>query len=1120
MAMQLIADRIAIRRRYARAVDISRDLHDPQALEGYVMTPSARDGLRRLLAGLEPGSSQRAFRVTGPYGSGKSSFGLLLARLFSEEPGNGPAQDLLQQAHGEQTVPAYRPAVLVGRRASLAQDLLVLVGDVARAEFGADDELATAAEKTGTESAFTQGDVKPVLDCLAACAEKLRARKGCGLLLLIDEMGRYLEFAATNPAREDPSLFQQLAERAGGAKNEGLAVVGFLHHRFNDYAAALGGWFEGEWARSSERYEEITFHETCEQSLHLVGQALAPRRVHSQRVRTELQTLYREAGQRGLFTLSSDDLLATARQLYPLHPGAFACLISSSRRFGQNERSIFSFLQSSEPAGYQYFAHQTAYGPSNWYRVDDLFDYLASQGSFRFQSRDRERRWQLAQDAVLVCADMPVIAQRVLKAVSLLATLEPVPGLAADAQALAWLLGCEEGDAAGALAELGERGVIHRRAAQGDWSLWSHSSVDLEHWFEEAKVALPEARRLENDLAELPPVRPIVAQRHYHRTGTLRSFAVSIGNEPPDAYCETDGLILVRPVYPDEDQAAVKLEAAQLSERRGPLSLVRLQPVSLSDLALAQDLIRWKWVQTNCRELRIDDLARAEVERRVRYLENELRNRLAPFAQVDTGAAAAHWFHEGKEADIASRAALNRFLSEICDGVFTDAPVLRNELINRDRLSTAVAAARMRLLELMLTKEECDCLELNGAPPERTIYLSMFQASGMHRKEAGQIRFASPPSDDPMGWSPAWACIDDLVSGGNGVSFDDIIAELGAAPIGLRAGPALLLIAAYMLRHRATIALMERGSFQPEITPAHFMRLAKSPKNFALRQMSPTGGDATLRSLAQGLSIWADEPPAAEFKPIVEALYRWWGQLSDYARSTRTIDATAQKVRTVLSKAVEPIELVFDQLPRACGTWSADGIDVERYAVVLDSALTQIDDALPALRSQATAHARSAFGTRSLKHLRQQVRFDYESHLLELGSYELRAFVGRALNDELSDSTWLDSIAGLVVGKRLDSWDDASLDQFGFEIRGMAQKLARHLAMIRENQARAAPLTAIHVTRSDGTDRSLFVRDGADTDKALAERVRKLLADARRPDALLVELLAELMTDEEPENVK
>ena len=1120
MATQLIADRIAVRRRYVRAVDIARDLGDPHALEGYVMTPSVRDGLRRLLMGLKPGSSQRAFRVTGPYGSGKSAFGLLLARLFCNEPRDALAQHLLQQSLGEQTVPAYLPIVLVGRRASLAQDLLVHVRDMARAEFGVDDELVVAAEKIGRGHGSIQTDIKSILDCLVACDKKLQVESGRGILLLIDEMGRYLEFAAANPTREDPSLFQQLAEVAGGAGNRSLAIVGFLHHRFSDYAATLGDWIEGEWARSSERYEEITFHETCEQSLHLLSQALTPLQAHTNPVRSAVRLLYRQAGQRGLFTLSTDDLLATAEQLYPLHPGSLACLFTSARRFGQNERSIYSFIQSSEPAGYQYFAHQMAYGPETWYRIDGLFDYLASQGSFRFQSKDRERRWQLAQDAVPICADMPAIVQRVLKTVSLIAVLEPVPGLTAHVDAIAWLLGCTERDVTDALAALVKRGVIHRRVAQRDWCLWSHTSVDLDHWFEEAKAGVPELRRLDANLATLPSIRPIVAQRHYHRTGTLRSFAVRISDKTSDTHGPTDGMVLVWPIYPDEDQANAEHDARCYSRRLGPLSLLRLQRISPGDLATAQELAYWKWVRTNCDELRIDDLARAEVERRIQHSRHELRYRLAPFTRANTCDRSVEWLYEGKRVAINSRATLSQFLSEVCDRVFTKAPVLRNELINRNKLSPAIAAARMRLLGLMLTAESRDYLGLAGAPPERTIYLSLFQASRIHRKENGVVRFAGPPTDDPMGWAPAWACIDNSIKGNESASVDKIIANLGEVPIGLRAGPALLLIAAYMLRHRTTIALFERGTFQPEVTPAHFMRLARSPKNFALHKTSVMDDDAILESLAKGLSIWQMRPPDAQLKPVISALYIWWSQLPEYARHTNTIDPMAQEVRTALRKATEPIDLLFNRLPQVCQAMSTDGIDVELYTSKLNLAVTQIANALPMVRRQAAIRLLNAFHAQSLTQLRQQIRMDYEDHLGEIASYELRAFVDRALNDELSDDTWLDGVAGLVVGKRLDSWDDTMLDHFALETRGIAQKLARRLALIAESLNSLAPVTAIHITTSDGSDQSLFVRDGTVKDRVLIDQARKLLDDAESPEGVLTALLAELMIVKKLEQVK
>lgn len=1120
MARELIAERIAIGRRYVRAVDILRDLNDPQALDGYVLTPSVRDGLRRVLGGLAMGSSQRAFRVTGPYGSGKSSFGLLLARLFQERNGGGPATNLARDLLGGQEVPAYRPIVMTGRRASLATDLAAAARDIARVEFGESDELALAVEQVLERQGAAGGaDVKAVLDCLEDCSEKLYEARGRGLLLLIDEMGRYVEFAVSNPSREDPSVFQQLAERAGGARTSGLAVVGFMHHRFSDYVATLGDWLEGEWRRSSERYEEIAFHESHEQLLYLLSEALVARRAHSGAVKSAARSLYREAGKRRLFTLKSDDLAKIGEHLYPFHPGALACLWSCSRRCGQYERSVFAFLQSSEPFGYQEYAHRTGYGGASWYRIDDVYDHLASQGSLRFQTRDREKRWEMGQDALLVCGDMPAEERRVLKAVSLIAALEPVPGLSAEVDTLAWLLGCDQDVVRKGLAELANRGVIHGRESQSDWSLWSHTSVDLDQWMDKAKAAVPEMKRLDEDLSRVTSLRSIVAQRHYHRTGTLRNFAIQIGERTGETESGTDGLVVVLPTYTDEEPTSAKQEASRTSKRLGPLAVVRLQPIAPGHLVIARDLACWRWIRANCAELRIDDFARAEVERRIRDTENELRRRLLPFGQANTAEPGVEWLHEGEVIRIDSRAGLNRFLSNLCDRSFNQAPILRNELVNRDKLSSAVAAARMRLLGLMLDEEEKEFLGLSGAPPERTIYLSMFHASGMHKETRSGLRFGDPGPCDPLGWGPAWRRIDCMALEGESVGVDAVISGLGEPPVGLRAGPALLLIAAYMLHHRGSIALMERGSFQPEITQAHFMRLAKSPKHFALRRIGAVDATEVLGSLVKGLSIWADERPGTDVKGIAGALYRWWGGLSEFARGTSTVGPTAQSVRTVLRKATEPIALMLDQLPRACNAVGTDGIEIERYTLQLDEALTELGDALPKLRSQVEASVLQAFGTRKLSDLRRQMALDYEDHRLELGSYELRSFVDRALKVGVDDEAWIDGVAGLVVGKRLEGWDDTMVDHFGFEIRGMAHKLARRLALIREGEARAVPVTAIHLTTSDGKERSLFLRNGADDEGALKARIRKMLAQAERPNAVLVDLLGEMMDTETEEGV-
>ena len=144
-ATQTIADRVTLSRRYVRSTDVARDLTDPSALDGYVVTASARSALERLVAGLSPASTQRAFRLTGPYGSGKSSFALLLCRLAA---GDGRAAEIASAAGMAQAAELAPHEVLVmsGRRTSFAADLLSAVEEHA-GELGLAD-LAAAASLT------------------------------------------------------------------------------------------------------------------------------------------------------------------------------------------------------------------------------------------------------------------------------------------------------------------------------------------------------------------------------------------------------------------------------------------------------------------------------------------------------------------------------------------------------------------------------------------------------------------------------------------------------------------------------------------------------------------------------------------------------------------------------------------------------------------------------------------------------------------------------------------------------------------------------------------------------------------------------------------------------------
>src|SRR4029077_18837647 len=84
---------------------------------------------------------------------------------------------------------------------------------------------------------------------------------------------------------------------------------------------------------------------------------------------------------------------------YPLHPLTAITLGPLFRQLAQNERSLFAFLASSEPFGFQEFLreHTLKDGP---YRLDGLYDYvMASLGPTLF-AQHRGKLWAEVQSAL------------------------------------------------------------------------------------------------------------------------------------------------------------------------------------------------------------------------------------------------------------------------------------------------------------------------------------------------------------------------------------------------------------------------------------------------------------------------------------------------------------------------------------------------------------------------------------------------------------------------------------------------------------------------------------------------------------------------------------------------
>jgi hypothetical protein len=213
----VLSDIVQISRQYQRSICVDADIGRADALSGYICHATATavvDGMCNQLAG----TNQRCFTWTGPFGGGKSSLAVALASaLHPDKSLRAKARQALRldsKPTFDKAFPVQKGWLIVpsvGRRGSVVADLHA--------------SLRRALGKT------VDGRNKPTaLSLIAELLEEAKSRPRDGALVIIDEMGKFLEASALGSG-DDVYFFQQLAEAA--ARSEGrLVVVGVLHQSF------------------------------------------------------------------------------------------------------------------------------------------------------------------------------------------------------------------------------------------------------------------------------------------------------------------------------------------------------------------------------------------------------------------------------------------------------------------------------------------------------------------------------------------------------------------------------------------------------------------------------------------------------------------------------------------------------------------------------------------------------------------------------------------------------------------------------------------------------------------------------------------------------------------------
>lgn len=1125
-----MADLFQVRSRFMRSAHLERDFRDPEALKGYVLTSSAKAGLERLARSLTQRSAERAWRLTGDYGTGKSSFALALAHIFE-------GQDTVLPPELRRSVdfrglgverPNLLPVLVTGSRSHVGTAILEALSRALEEAWprGRRPQIVEKAKAAARHGDQRSADA--AVSLLTEAASYLReSGKASGVLLILDELGKFLEHAALHPERQDIYFLQTLAEAAARSREAPVVVVGLLHQGFQAYAEDLSPSAQKEWEKIAGRYQEILFDQPLEQASVLVANALNVREAKlPPGVAKELGRDMARALDLGWYGPGAgrEALLGIASSLYPIHPTVLPVLVRLFSRFGQNERSLYSFLLSDEPHALQTFARQPATAGS-FYRIHHLYDYAREAFGHRLAVQSYRSHWNQIESVVESFPRNDERALEVLKTVAVLNLIDSPNHLATEETAPLAVAGADPVATKRVKATLRElqrgKAVLYFRGAAGGYCLWPHTSVNLERAYQEAYKAVPAATRVSTTIRSDLETRPVVARRHYIETGNLRHFAIEYA-PPADlpALLErgpqgADGQILVALCESPEEREEAIAFARGASLKNSEQVLVAV-PQPLRGLAsLLAEVQRWEWVGRNIPELAHDSFAQEEVSRQLAAARQVLEKRVRTYIGIRQFGEKTdlQWFYRGKPAPVHGGRELLEQLSMVCDKVFNNAPRFRNELVNRHALSSAAAAARLRLIEQVLTAAGEPLLGMDSAkkPPEMSMYLSVLKAAGLHREEDGVWRIAEPPAgEDTSNVRPLLSRILEVLEARRGgrIKVVDLFAELRRPPFGLRDGLAPLLLAVFVAIHERDVAFYENGRFLREVTGYEFQRLTKATETFEIQYCRIGGVRAVVfEKLFRALNP-GNERKGVDILDVVKPLFTFASDLFQYAHRTAALSPDAAAVRAALTNAEEPATLLFRQLPEALGLDPFESDDkpspsrVKRFVEKLRASLDELGNLYPELLRRMLADIHSAFERPgSAEEARSALSTAGDRVLVSVSEPRLKALCFRLADRALPEREWLESIGSLLCSKPPGKWLDGDVAFFRDELARLARQFRRVESTVFVAGATGGQAMRVAITCQDGTEvEQVVYLDGAEETRVaeIEAAIAKLLGKEGR----------------------
>lgn len=895
-----------------------------------------------------------------------------------------------------------------------------------------------------------------VVELYESVAKSLKSKGYTGLYVVYDEFSKFLEANIVDASVSDTKMLQDFAEKCCRSGSLQLHLMLISHKEISNYIDKLPKEKTDGWRGVSERFKHIHMNNNFSQTYEIISSVIQHKEpiwgTFCDEHARDFEALFSRYQKHQMFMDAQGEIETAIRGCFPLHPVSTFILPRLSERVAQNERTLFTFLSAEGTATLAVFLDEYE---DNFTLVtpDLIYDYFEPLLKKEVYAGDIHDTFVLTS-TILNQIPEDTLGSKIIKTISLIYILGQFERLNPTKEQIIGIYSgtYELSEIEQAISDLIEKEfVIYIKRSNDYLRLKQTSGVDIQQKIHD-QIESQSGKITTKDVLNGSNFDNYMYPTRYNDDHEMTRFfafqfissaevTVDVDWNLKSESIDADGIIYG--IIPENETQLKKITKIIKDTSLGYERYIFVLPKHYKDVeAVAQEYA----AIAKLRDHAVDDpVLFDEYEVVFEDLQEIIKGFIGMYTHPENYRSV--YIHNGNELHVYRKSGLTEVMSQICDAVYNMTPVINNEAVNKNDITSVAQNSRNKIVSALLRSELEPNLGLSGTGQEVSIMRSTLLRTGIWSEDGGVPQINLHPENVNM--RHMLETIEDFIleTRQNGkTSFAELYERLTSPEyhIGLRYGLIPIYVAAVVHNYRQQIVINDR--FGPIQTSADaLIQINSDPSSFTLEYLdwNPEKENYIARLSDAFRDYVVDaERSGNSYDYVANAMRRWYMALPKYSKES-TKRPTGEKlvrrqleIMKLLRQNTSSSDLLFKKLPEAVdyhGDYADAATDIIDAKGFFDGLLTE-------LKQELISKTKAAFLPENDKKASKKTtltdaakdwcnRLDPKSfeQLFSDGTDRFLQHLRSMTNDE---DLFITRLAKLATGLRLEDWDNKTVKQY------------------------------------------------------------------------------------------